>query len=105
MTLLSQPDRPMCAECGINGARQNGVSKNGYKRWQKLCSACSKSVYTKNMKDSVCQSCGFEAHDRCQLCFVDGKTICQNCNAIRLKRKKNKGLTADATVTPWNTRL
>jgi hypothetical protein len=98
MTLLTQPDRPICVECGKNGARQNGVSKNGFKRWQKLCAICSKTVYTQNLKDSVCQSCGFEAQDRCQLCFVDGKTICQNCNALRLRQNKYRGLTADTEI-------
>jgi hypothetical protein len=89
----------------MNGARSNGTSKNGYTRWQKLCSSCSKSVYAKDLKDSACEICGFEAHDRCQLCLVEGKTICQNCNAVRLKAKKTRGLTADVSVTPWDTRI
>lgn len=89
----------------MNGARSNGTSKNGYKRWQKLCSVCSKSVYTKDLKDSSCEACGFEADDRCQLCFVDGKTICQNCNAVRLKQKKTKEITTDSTFNIWDRRL
>lgn len=105
MTLKSQPDRPMCAECGVNAARQNGVSKRGYKRWQKLCSSCSKSVYLVDKRGSHCETCGFEAVDQCQLCFVDEQTICQNCNAIRLKRNKSKGLTVDATVGVWDIKL
>jgi hypothetical protein len=59
----------------------------------------------KDLKDSVCQICGFEAHDRCQLCYVDGKTICQNCNALRLKQKKHQGITVDATINIGDIRL
>ena len=105
MTLKSQPNRPMCGECGLNAARSNGVSKNGYTRWQKLCSVCSKTVYTRDLKDQVCHRCGFEAEDRCQMCLIGGETICQNCNTLRLKVARHKGLTVDATVIPWDTRI
>ena len=102
MTLRSQPDRPMCVHCGVLPARQNGISVDGYIRWRRHCNTCSKaSVRSKGMN---CHQCGFEAADACQMCVVDGMTICQNCNALRL-RAKRKEMTVDATVGIWDTRL
>lgn len=51
-----------------------------------------------------CHQCGFEAVDACQMCVVDGMTICQNCNALRLRAKRRE-MTVDATVGIWDTRL
>lgn len=83
-------------------ARSNGTSVEGYKRWRRFCNTCSKGRAQK--KDDECYLCGFEAVDACQMCLVDGMTICQNCNALRLKKKK-KELTVDADVDWSNVRL
>lgn len=102
MTLREQPDRPMCERCGVLAARPNGTSVGGYQRWGKYCNTCSKGKTRK--KDDVCHECGFEASDQCQMCLVDGMTVCQNCNALRLKKRK-KELTVDAEVDWSKVRL
>ncbi len=53
-----------------------------------------------------CAECGFKAVDGCQICYVDGHSICANCNAVRLKRlRKRKELTVDATLDWRDIRL
>ena len=102
MTLREQPERPMCQQCNLLPARENGTSKNGYQRWRKLCHTCSKGKT--RQKDMTCYKCGFEALDQCQMCSVDGMTLCQNCNSLRLKRRK-KELTVDSEVDWRDIRL
>lgn len=47
----------------------------------------------------TCAECGFTGVDSCQLSYVDGQTMCLNCNALRLKRlRKRKEITVDATL-------
>lgn len=100
--LSKQPVRPVCEECNELPARSNGISRLGYTRWHKLCNRCAKKRYTNKNKQDQCARCGFIAVDSCQLCYVDEETICQNCNAVELKKKRrHKELTVDATVD-WN---
>jgi hypothetical protein len=101
--MLKQPPiRPLCEDCKKLPARQNGVSALGYARWQRLCNTCHRKKYDKKDKEDSCTRCGFIAVDSCQLCYVDEETICHNCNAIELKKKRrHKELTVDATVD-WN---
>ena len=100
--LKQQPIRPLCENCHDLPARQNGVSVLGYARWQRLCNTCHRKKYDKKNKEDSCTRCGFVAIDSCQLCYVDDETVCHNCNAIELKKKRrHKELTVDATVD-WN---
>jgi len=101
--MLTQPPiRPMCKECNELPARPSGRSVSGYQRWHTLCSHCAKLKYARKKKDVSCSVCDFVAVDSCQLCLVDSVTLCHNCNALRLKAKRQRTeLTVDATVD-WN---
>ena len=104
--LKQQSIRPMCKECNKLPSRPNGRSISGYQRWHTLCNYCAKLKYTKKKKDSKCSICNFESIDSCQLCLINGETICQNCNALRLKNiKKRAELTVDATINWEDIRL
>jgi group I intron endonuclease len=98
--------RPLCSMCNELPARSNGTSVLGYQRWQKICNRCAKKKYSLIKLSDHCNECGFEAANSCQLCLVDGVTICQNCNALRLKeRRQRTELTVDATVNWGNLTL
>ena len=100
--LTQQPVRPMCKQCNEMPARRTGRSVGGYQRWHTLCGHCSKQKYGRKKKEDHCSQCDFVALDACQLCLIDGVTVCQNCNALRLKEKRQRTeLTVDATVD-WN---
>jgi hypothetical protein len=105
--MLTQPPvRPICKECNKLPAKRNGRSVGGYQRWHTLCGHCAKIKYGRKKKSNCCSMCGFVAIDSCQLCFVDGNTICQNCNSLRLKAKHRRiELTVDATVDWGNLTL
>ena len=104
--LTQQPIRPICKSCNQLPARPSGRSRRGYQRWHTLCSNCAKLKYVRKKKQSVCSECGFTAVDPCQMCLVDGATLCQNCNALNLKAKRQQTeLTVDATVSWDNLRL
>ena len=104
--LNKQPIRPICKECRELPARPNGRSISGFQRWHTLCSHCAKLKYNRKLKNNYCNRCGFKAEDSCQLCLIERETICQNCNALRLKNiKKRAELTVDATVDWANIRL
>ena len=98
--IREQPLRPICAGCRRLPARSNGRSKLGFQLWHKLCNACARQQYqNNNQKEMTCGECGFTGVDRCQLSYVDDHTLCQNCNALRLKRlRRRKELTVDATL-------
>lgn len=99
--LSTQPIRPICSICGELPARPNGVSVKGFQLWHSLCNRCSKKKYTQK-KDTVCSVCGFTAQDECQLLIVKNKTLCHNCNVLRLKiSRRRTELTVDATVS-WD---
>jgi len=103
--LKQQPIRPVCYQCNTLPVRPNGKTALGFTRWHTRCNRCIK-VGRKKQKDPCCTACGFVATDSCQLCLVDGVTLCQNCNALRLKAKRQrKELTVDATVNWGNIRL
>ena len=94
--------RPLCKMCNELPARSNGISVLGFHRWQKICNRCAKKKYSTVKLSDHCSVCEFEAVDSCQLCLVDQLTLCQNCNALRLKAKRQRTeLTVDATVD-WN---
>lgn len=98
--------RPLCSECKSIPSRSNGTSVHGYQRWHKLCNHCAKKKYRPTEKNDTCIQCGFTCVDSCQMCYVEEKTLCQNCNALRLKNiKKRAELTVDATVDWANLRL
>jgi hypothetical protein len=100
--LTQQPIRPICKSCNELPARPSGRSRGGYQRWHTLCGNCAKNKYARKKKDNVCSECKFVSVDLCQMCLVDGATLCQNCNALRLRAKqKQTELTVDATVD-WN---
>ncbi len=118
--LTQQPHRPLCELCKVSLAKQNGVSKHGFKKWHKYCSSCAKASYNpKNghllNKKNKCEKCGFVPEDKCQLDIVykDGdkknktksnmKTLCANCNRLHQKKMKEKkksilDITIDADV-------
>jgi hypothetical protein len=102
--ITAQRTRPMCAKCGVLPSRTNGISVRGFQRWHRYCNSCSKSARAPIKKDVRCSECGFTSKYSCQLCLVDGDTICQNCNALRLMNKRNE-LTVDATVNLDDIRL
>jgi hypothetical protein len=102
----SQSTRPLCSECEVIPARSNGISVHGFQLWHKLCNHCAKKKYRPIEKDDTCSECNFTCIDSCQMCYVDGQTLCQNCNALRLKTiKKRAEITVDATVDWANLRL
>jgi hypothetical protein len=104
--LTQQPIRPICRDCNELPARPSGRTSRGFQRWHTLCSHCAKLKYARKAKAECCSNCGFVAVDPCQMCAVDGTTICQNCNALRLKEKRQQTeLTVDATVSWDNLRL
>ena len=90
----------MCEQCQKLPARSNGRSKLGFQLWHKLCNGCARQRYkNNNQKEMTCAECEFKGFDSCQLSYVDGQTICLNCNALRLKRlRKRKEITVDATL-------
>ena len=103
--------RPMCISCGERPGRSAGLNSNGIQTWRKYCSSCDSAKYRKQRQvDLTCSECGFEAKDVCQMDSVDGRSICSNCNRLRVKRMKqqehdNYELTVDATVDWDNLRL
>jgi hypothetical protein len=105
--LHSQPLRPICVRCQQLPARPNGKSRLGFQQWHKYCNNCARIMYkTRGRKEMECAECGFKAVDGCQICYVDGHSICANCNAVRLKRlRKRKELTVDATLDWRDIRL
>jgi NADH pyrophosphatase NudC (nudix superfamily) len=105
--LRSQPLRPVCTRCQKLPARSNGTSVLGYTRWHKYCNNCAREMYrNRGRKEMACDNCGFQAVDSSQICYVDGHSICANCNAVRLKRlRKRKELTVDATLDWGDIRL
>lgn len=101
-----QSIRPLCSECKSIPARPNGTSVRGFQLWHKLCNHCAKKKYHSVEKDDTCSECNFTCIDSCQMCYVDERTLCQNCNALRLKSiKKRAELTVDATVDWRDIRL
>jgi len=101
--IKKQSIRPLCTECKSIPSRSNGTSVKGFQLWHKLCNHCAKKKYRPTIKDDSCNRCNFESIDSCQLCLINGETICQNCNALRLKNiKKRAELTVDATILDHN---
>jgi len=113
--LTRQPNRPFCKNCKVGLAKANGKSKHGFQQWHKYCSDCAKGAYSPKFgfllkKKSYCEECGFTAKDKCQLdiTYIDGnnknksdnnlKTICANCNRLKLKNKKTKKSILDITI-------
>lgn len=94
----------MCKNCGTRPARSAGKSVRGFTKWRAYCSSCDSIAYRKHKhKDTSCIQCGFVAVDSCQLDLVEGKTLCANCNRLRVKelnqaKHSNYELTVDATV-------
>lgn len=94
--ITQQQPRPFCKQCNINLAKQNGISKHGFKKWHKYCSNCAKSAYVTNKKN-YCEKCNFVAVNDCQLHVVENKTICSNCYSLYRMAQKRKSL-LDITV-------
>lgn len=103
--------RPFCIECNLRPARSGGVSRYGYQRWRKLCGSCDSKKYRKQRQISLsCTVCGFVAKDVCQIDLINEKSICSNCNRLRIKQLKRQQreqyeLTVDATVDIDSVRL
>jgi NADH pyrophosphatase NudC (nudix superfamily) len=100
----SQQIRPLCKQCLKLPARLNGKSVLGFQRWHKFCNSCANARYRRREeRSSECNRCGFRCEDLCQMCLIDDVTLCQNCNALRLKHNKPKSqLTVDATVLDYD---
>lgn len=118
MMLIKQPSRPLCQLCRSTPAKENGKSKHGFVKWHKYCATCSKIAYDDQYKHLqnkklICDCCGFQAKDICQmdLIYKDGnrknksksniKTYCSNCYRLykkTLKIKKLLNITVDADV-------
>lgn len=118
--LTQQPNRPFCQHCKTALAKQNGISKHGFKKWHKYCSTCNKMLYNSKYgyllnKKNKCEKCGFIPEDRCQLdvIYKDGnkknkdksnlKTLCSNCGRLfrkklRQKQKSILDITIDSDV-------
>lgn len=105
--LTKQKSRPLCNHCNVVPAKSNGISKLGFKKWHKYCVDCSKIMYSDQHKYLLhkgmkCESCKFEAVDKCQMVIVfkDGnkknkkennlKTLCANCGTLFKKKQKRK---------------
>ena len=103
--------RPMCLLCGERPGRSAGKSVAGIQQWRKYCSSCDSNRYRKQREvELVCSECDFVAEDSCQIDTVDDKSLCSNCNRLRVKRLKQVEhdgyqLTVDATVDWGNIRL
>ena len=118
--LTKQPNRPLCQQCNLSLAKQNGTSKYGFTKWHKYCASCAKANYNKKNgyllhKKSKCEKCGFVPEDKCQLDLIykDGnsnntekqniKTLCANCSRLYNKKLRDKkksifNITIDADV-------
>lgn len=116
--LIKQPSRPLCQLCHSTPAKENGKSKHGFIKWHKYCATCSKIAYDdqyKYLKNKklICDCCGFQAKDICQmeLVYKDGnkknksknnmQTYCANCTKLTKKLLKVKALfniTVDADI-------
>jgi hypothetical protein len=111
MTLTVEPRRPVCGECNIRAAKKGPKSVHGYQTWANLCGSCDSKKYRKpRIVDLICSVCGFNADDECQIDSVDSKSICSNCNRLRVKQSKQKKhdeyqITVDATVNWLDIRL
>ena len=101
--------RPMC-ECG-KPVRSKGRTTTGLRLWDRKCSTCRWSTYTRYKKDH-CELCGFIAVHRVQLDVdhIDGdhtnndvenlQTLCANCH--RLKTQTNNDHQPIRIVEPIN---
>ena len=118
--LTKQKSRPLCKNCGVIPSKLNGISKLGFKKYHKYCVDCSKMLYSDKHKYLIhksmkCESCKFEATDKCQMdiVFKDGnkknkkennlKTLCANCSRLYKKKLKTKkksvmNITVDADI-------
>lgn len=98
--IQQQQNRPLCTMCKLLPSRKNGKSAKGFQRWHSLCNSCANKKYKKvKTKNNICEECGFISKDVCQICVIDERSICLNCNALRIKKNRKKlELTVDATV-------
>jgi hypothetical protein len=105
--LTKQKSRPLCRQCNLSLAKQNGKSKYGFQLWHKYCSDCAKAIYNDKHKHLinktiVCEQCNFQAIDQCQLDLVykdENKnnkdttnllTLCANCSRLYRKNIKSE---------------
>ncbi len=113
--LIVQGKRPICSICETRPCRENGISKNGFIKYQKYCTTCRKAVYNqtngaktiktlgyKLHKKGFCETCGFIPIDPCQLDVdhidSDGmnndpdnlQTLCANCHRLKTHNDRNK---------------
>jgi hypothetical protein len=111
MTITREPNRPLCKECNDRPAKKGPKSLHGHQTWTNLCGSCDSRKYRKpRVVNLTCTACDFVAVDACQIDTVDGKSVCSNCNRLKIKAAKalklrNQELTVDATVSIWDTRL
>lgn len=98
----------ICLACDKNLQQFAGNSKNGYRKYLKLCTTCTRKKYNlpidtkkpySKFKKDTCEKCGFVPEDDCQLdvhhidCNHSNnnpdnlKTLCANCH--RLEHKRN----------------
>lgn len=98
----------MCINCGERPGRGAGRNALGELKWRKYCSSCDSAKYRKQREvELTCESCGFVAQDVCQMDSVENKSLCSNCNRLRVKSLKQKAhndyeLTVDVTTINWN---
>ena len=105
--LTKQKSRPLCRQCNLSLAKQNGKSKYGFQLWHKYSSDCAKAIYNDKHKylinkTIVCEQCNFQAIDKCQLDLVykdadkNNKdttnllTLCANCSRLHRKNIKSE---------------
>lgn len=104
--LFEQKERPTCVRCGVKPVKLGGITKNGFRKFQKHCSSCCKLVYVDNQseyrkhKKLACESCDFVAEHKCQLDVdhIDGnhknndvsnlQTLCANCHRLKTHKQK-----------------
>ncbi len=99
---------PICVLCNIKPVKKGGLTKNGFQKFQKHCSSCSRLVYTaksliyRTHKKTFCESCGFIPEHKCQLDVdhIDGnhknddisnlQTLCANCHRLKTHKQRQE---------------
>jgi hypothetical protein len=105
--ITKQKSRPLCKQCNLSLAKQNGKSKYGFQLWHKYCVDCAKALYSEKHKHLInkttqCELCSFQAIEHCQLDLVykDGNknnkekenliTLCANCSRVHRKQLRTE---------------
>lgn len=119
--ITHQKERPLCILCHIRLCKKNGISTNGFQKYEKYCHHCGKIVYNTRVghngrgrkyalhKKQNCERCGFIPIHLCQLDVdhIDGnrnnddpinlQTLCANCHRLETYNKKVRLYEADSS--------